>query len=343
MRRLSLLLLALPVLLAAGHFILWRWAEQRIAQETNNWIAAQRAQGWTIRTGFGVGGGWPYSAKWTLPDVVISRDDALPGGLVWQADRVRLRVALLHPRVLTINLEGLQSLRLGSAPTLHYAADEMAMVLPLEPGIPARDVDLNSSHLRAGLPDQGTGGITVTDLHLHAETRPGTTQGEPALTVFLQANDIGLPAGINWALGPTIAHLAVDGAVDGPIPRGIDLATRLAGWRDGGGTLPVQTMSLQWGPLALSGSATLALDEELQPMGAATVRMAGWGEALDALVRAHVVPSRTALAAKAVLSLLARKPQEGGPDEVEVPLTDQERTLSFGRIPLTRLPGIVWP
>jgi hypothetical protein len=101
-------------------------------------------------------------------------------------------------------------------------------------------------------------------------------------------------------------------------------------------------MFLDWGKLSFRGSATIALDDKLQPMGTATARITGHGEALDALVAANLLPPRTALAAKAILGLLGKK-QDDGPPVVEVPLTLQDRTLQLGRIPLARLPQIVWP
>ena len=45
-----------------------------------------------------------------------------------------------------------------------------------------------------------------------------------------------------------------------------------------------------------------------------------------------------ATAAKAVLGLLARLPEDGGAAEVEVPLTLQDRTLAMRQFPLMRLP-----
>ena len=53
------------------------------------------------------------------------------------------------------------------------------------------------------------------------------------------------------------------------------------------------------------------------------------------------MPQRSAMAAGAVLALMAR-PQPSGPPVVEVPLSLQDRTLSLGRIPLLRLPELVW-
>ena len=98
-----------------------------------------------------------------------------------------------------------------------------------------------------------------------------------------------------------------------------------------------------WGPLDLSASATIALDEQLQPMGAGSARLVGYAEALDALA-AHAAISRSAAtAAKAVLSLMANNPDDGRPPDVDVPLTLQYRTLSMRQVPLARLPEIDWP
>jgi hypothetical protein len=98
-----------------------------------------------------------------------------------------------------------------------------------------------------------------------------------------------------------------------------------------------------WGPLNLDGSATVALDEHMQPMGAGTARIAGYAATLDALVATHVINARAALAAKAVLGLMARTPADGGAPVVEVPLTLQDGALSVGRIPLGRMPELSWP
>ena len=127
------------------------------------------------------------------------------------------------------------------------------------------------------------------------------------------------------------------------MPPGAPLTERAAAWRDGGGALEIRRLALIWGPLDLTASATLALDEQLQPMGAGSARVVGYAETLDALA-AHAAISRSAAtAAKAVLSLLAHTPEDGSPPDVEVPLTLQYRTLSMRQVPLVRLPELDWP
>ena len=217
-------------------------------------------------------------------------------------------------------------------------------MIPLQAGVPPRAVDIDADHLRAGIPAaDGPAGLVLARLHLHFETKPAAAQGEPALGVNLAAADIALPGGPAWALGPTIASIGLDGMLTGPLPRAPDLTTRATGWRNGGGTLELRRVAVEWGPLDLSASATLALDDRMQPMGAGTARIVGEAETLDALAAANAIAPRAALAAKAVLGLMAHAPPDGGPPQVDVPLTLQNRALSVGRIPLLRLPELFWP
>jgi hypothetical protein len=115
----------------------------------------------------------------------------------------------------------------------------------------------------------------------------------------------------------------------------------MAAWRDAGGKLALRQFGLTWGQLNASGSATLRLDEALQPAGTAEAQVIGTAETLDALANAKVMAPRAAMAAKAVLALLQR-PQPNGPPSVNLPLILQDRTLQMGRIPLAKLPEITW-
>ena len=107
--------------------------------------------------------------------------------------------------------------------------------------------------------------------------------------------------------------------------------------------MQVQNLVLNWGPLSLTGSATLALDDQLQPMGAGTSRVTGYAATLDALASGGALTRSAATAAKAVLSLMAGSPDNGATDDVDVPLTLQYRTLSMRQVPLLRLPEVDWP
>lgn len=151
------------------------------------------------------------------------------------------------------------------------------------------------------------------------------------------------PSGRPWSLGPRVASAAVEAVFTGPVPPRGPVTPRAAAWRDGGGTLRLPRLALGWGPLGLSGSATLSLDDRLQPVGAATLRMVGQDATLEAMVAAGSVSSRTALAARGVLAILAHAPEGGGEPQVDLPVTLQDGTLDAAHFPLARLPEWVWP
>jgi hypothetical protein len=353
MRRALILVVFLVVALVGAHALAWRWAVGTLADQFAAWAARERAHGLTVSSDPPIRGGWPMAAELTLPQTHIEQGGASPARIAWTAQRVVIGVALLHPRTLTVGAEGMQLLRLGDGPELPFTADGLRATIPLQPGAPAREVDIAASHLRAGLPlgaaaDGGTatGGLTIALLSLHATSTPAAAQGEAALAFAGSAQDIGLPglpAGHVWPLGPRIASVSVEGAVNGPVPRAADPVAKATGWRDGGGTLEIGRFAIGWGPLGLNGSATIALDDAMQPMGTATAHIVGAPEALDALAANGVIGQRTALAAKAVLSLMAKEPEGGGSPQVDVPLTLQGRKLAMGRIPLAVLPQLIWP
>ncbi len=340
-RRLWIILLAVPLVLLAADTLYWRLAVGNLKSGFDAWMAQQRVAGWTEQCGTPVRGGWPLAATLSVPAVSMSGGEpGIPGGLTWSADRVVLRVALAQPGRLDIAAGGRQRLRLAGEAEVPYTADRLHLVLPLGPGAWPDFADVAADNLRADTPG-GEAGVGL--LRLHLDVQPQARSGQPAIGFRLRAEGIGPPAGVVRPLGPRIASLALEGALDGPVAAGHTLAERAAAWRDGGGSLELRHLALVWGPLDLTGSATLALDDQLQPMGAGSARMVGYAETLDELA-AHAVISRSAAtAAKAVLSLLAHTPDDGGLPDVEVPLTLQFRTLSMRQVPLVRLPEVDWP
>ena len=159
----------------------------------------------------------------------------------------------------------------------------------------------------------------------------------------MSSEAIALPAGVKWPLGSNISSLSMDGRMNGPLPNTRDITGWAEAWRDGGGSLEITHLAMGWGPLGLTSSATLALDDQLQPMGSGNGRIVGYAETLDRLAAAGMLTKSAATAAKAVLSLMAGTSDTDEPSSVEVPLTLQYRTLSMRQIPLVRLPELDWP
>ncbi|MFL5334304.1 MAG: DUF2125 domain-containing protein [Geminicoccaceae bacterium] len=341
------------LLLFAAHTVYWRYAVHRLRSGLSSWTEQRRAEGWVVSSGPAVVGGWPWAAAISLPNVSLKGGDpAIPGGLTWSAERALLRVALLRPRQFVLSAEGMEHLGLASGPEIVFAADRLTAELPLLADVPMHAAEILGRNLRIALsPAEGTAGraadltqgLTLGLVQAQWEARPAALPGEPALSLHLTSEAISLPPGERWPLGRRISSLSLEGAVQGPVPNmASSLAQRAAAWRDGGGTLAIEHLSLGWGPLGLSARATLALDDQLQPMGTGSARLVGYAETLAALAENGLISAHTATAVRALLALIAKVPEEGGQAEVEVPLTLQDRTLSIRQIPLERLPAWVW-
>lgn len=344
MRRLLVGALALLAALAAADYALWLIATARLEDELAAWQARRGAAGWTLSAGQPVRGGWPLAAAITLAEPVLAGGaQDLPGGLTWRAGQAELAVALLRPGQLRVRIAGPQRLRVASLPDIAFTADHFELSIPLA-GIAADrlPLDLAAAGLRVAA---STGPVEIATLALHLESWAAAPAGAAALTVRGEATSLDLPPlrhARPWPLGPRIAAASLEASFGGPWPGGATVATRAAGWRDAGGQLELRHLALAWGPLGLSASATAGLDGQLQPTGAATARVVGYDATLEALAAAGLLAPRVAQAIGAVLGLLARPAQPGGPPQVEVPLTLQSRTLSLGPFPLLRLREWVW-
>ena len=342
-RELRILIAALPVLLLVGDVAFWRFAEARLQTGFQTWLAQRRGAGW--KTGFApvASGGWPLAATLTVPKLSLQGGDPdIPGGVGWSADRLVLRLVLWHPTELDIVVEGEQRLRFGALPDIPCSADRLEATMPLPAGDVPHEINLQVRNLRAILPDDTGAGTTLTIGLLQAHVGLATSTG-PALAFTISAEAIGLPQAIHWALGPILSSFTLDGTLNGKPPLGHGLTEAATAWRDGGGSLEIRHLTLGWGPLGLTASATMALDDQLQPMGAGTGHIVGYAATLDSLAHDGVLSRSAVTAAKAVLSLLAGTPDDSGTSEVEVPLTLQYRTLSMRQVPLVRLPELDWP
>ncbi len=338
MRRRLLIGLTLTVAaFAAGVSAYWYVLTEQLSAGFTTWVEARRAVGWTIEHGDVVRAGWPMSARLVVPDFRITGGQPeIPAGVSWSAARLTLDIDLLHPTDLVLHASGEQRLGPAGQPGYAYSAELTRVTLSLnDPAAPAL---ISARMLRTR-----TSGLTIGSVAGSLAVAADASAKESAAALTLSAASITLPAGVPWPLGAHIASLAIDGAVTGPLPAPTAPAAAMRAWRDGGGELHIRHLDMRWGPLESSLMATASLDASLQPVAEGRVVASNYDPALDSLAAHHVIGNDAALAAKAVLSLLAKVPGPGEPPEVEVPFTVRAGTVSARGIPVIKLPQVRWP
>ena len=351
MKRLLLAAVLLVLLVPAA----WLLAEWRFEAAVQDWAAARRTEGWTVRSGPAAWTGFPFRAALVLPDVALSSPGPaattrgahpalapaagpVPGGLDWAVPRLELVVSPLHPLTLGLRPAGAERLRVAMLPPLAVEAEDARVTVPLrtDPGATGGVPAITATVAALRLAGPGGGAASTGALSLFLALHPGAGRDAAAVTVQFAAADVALPA-----LPLPLRTLSLAGALEGPLDPRPTAAATAAAWRDGGGRLLVQRFAAQWGDLAADGSTTLTLDGALQPAASATVRLSGYDAALDALAAAGTIGPGTATVARAVLGLMAQPGGEGG-RSVELPVTWRAGVVSAGQIPLLRTPAVAW-
>lgn len=159
------------------------------------------------------------------------------------------------------------------------------------------------------------------------------------INVKLYLDDILIDLPTGSPLGNHITRLIAEGFVTGQIPPGSPREA-LAHWRDGGGVAEVTELVVNWGPLAVTADATIALDQDLQPLVAGTAIVRGYDETVDAMVGGGLMSQGQGATAKIALAAMAEA-DEGG-KKVRLPITIQDGFLFLGPLKIAAVPRIDW-
>ncbi|WP_428376175.1 DUF2125 domain-containing protein [Lichenicoccus sp.] len=341
--------LALALLLLGADTLGWLYAQHVLDRRLMRLQAQASEAGWRFDALSMARGGWPLAATRRFEEPGLypgGRLGGLSGGAVWSASRLTAAISVLHPSEMTLRLGGGQVIATttiattGSHPApdlrqaLRFRGDDVTLAIPL--GTRPRQLRLHATRLRVAFP-AGLGLAPLRVRRLEGSLR--WTGAAAALSIASQ--DLDLAAG---AAGP---GLAVDtGALElslvGPLAaKGAGWADRLRAWRDKDGRLIVTRAALLWpdARLALAGNA--ALDGNLRPDGAFSLRIVGADALVERSVRAGLLSAAQATSIRAILGLVAAATDtRQGSGSITLPLDLHAGTLALGRIPLLLVPAL---
>lgn len=338
MRR--LLSVLVPSLLIAALVGYWFYGAGVVRRGLDDWIAEQEAEGTSVEIGQRSIGGFPLEFRGDVRSFALRR----PDGAAWRGAGISAGAPIWNWNRISFRLDGEQ---LVTLPRIGATAGAGQGDLRLAGGRLAEGrIALGS--LAVALPPPAAGALAVTALDL-AVAQPaadgggaGAVAAPPPARLSGEARGIVLPEMPLPALGPAIDHVGIGLAVTGPLPARLT-PVPLAAWRDAGGTLQVEWLSLLWGPLSVEATGTLQLDQTLQPRGTLTARIRGFNETVEAAVAAGLLQPPQAALVRGALAALAGPPGPDGAATVTAPLSLANGRLSVGPFPLLRVPPVVWP
>jgi hypothetical protein len=343
-RRFIAIVLVPLALLVALYVGAWFHTAGRVREALQNWAEARRVEGFTVGWDSYAISGFPFAVRVTIEKPVFGKTDAAPG---YEA-RAPLLVGEAKPWALRHwRITAAEGARLEVEPGTARAAVTV-QATKVDVTVAPREDDAASSRPASAVGIAADGLTVDGDVHVavgHAEAQTALPSGggashlETWFSASLSLEKITLPAAVH-PLGDTVERIAARLSVKGAIPGGPRRAA-LAAWRQDGGTLEIESVDLGWGKLAVAASGTLALDEALQPEGALSATISGYGEIIDALAGSGAMKAGDAALAKLALGLLA-KPGPGGLSQITAPVSLQRGRLFIGPARIARLPNFTW-
>jgi hypothetical protein len=162
---------------------------------------------------------------------------------------------------------------------------------------------------------------------------------DPSVALAFDLRQVQLPLTIG-PLGDNVDELAFGVTVKGAIPNGT-FAEAAAAWRDAGGTIELDNLRLHWGGLGATATGTVALDQELQPIGHFSGAIQGYDQILTALVQGGQMRATDAGLARLALTMLAKAGPDGRP-EIHTAFTIQNGQMFLGPAKLGKVPRLTW-
>lgn len=328
---------------AGGYTAYWYSAAAELRAGIDRWVQDRRSAGWTVELGepdiagfpsrlevffqtpqiSGPASRWRWvapniqaaAAPWSPGEIAVSAPGihvvTLPSGEIWaELDRAEADIAVEHSRMKNVvgRLSGAK-IRLPGGERL-VAESAVIRLLGSVPAAPTISVGANTP--RPDPSDMGFG-------------------------VALDARKVVLPGQWRPALGRNIGKIAVDAVIMGEMAPAGALRDMLTRWRDGGGTVEIAALALDWDVLRLRTSGTFALDGNLQPEGAMVADIRGINATMERLLAAGVIDSRAAFAAR-----IASRALSFGGGSARLPLSLQKQRLYIGPAPILRIKPIRW-
>ena len=337
-RRLGLAAAVLLVAIFGAYGAFWFVVAGRLEEGVAQWAGSLRAQNLDLSWGAIRVGGFPLSFRIVLTEARLrSTTSTAPNGDL----RVKLLSGSARPwnfRVwrltapdgasATVNLAGgaVETLSVRSASGGATVGEEGGGTLWLSLGEPAAD-------------SGGRFAAQEADLWLTLPPHPPQTHIERAVGIGLDARGLSLPA-VPAPFKNPVDEISFGVTVMGAIPAA-PLRQAAAAWRDSGGTLELDHVALRWGSLRVTGSGTVALDSDLQPIGGFSGAVAGLGELLRALVAGGRIRPGDARLAQLALTMLAKPGADGRP-EIATSFTIQNGEMFLGPAKLGAAPRILW-
>jgi hypothetical protein len=332
MRRVWLVVVGLVAAGCAVYAGLWFHARGIVRDGLPGWAEAWRSQGYAVAWTSAAVEGFPFAFRLRLTGATIETARTLPASaalpeLVLDATPWNLRDWRFHaPQGATfttlLGAVGVNAATLDG--TVVQSSGGTAVTL--------------AAHTLAGTGLAQGAAADALDAQVTLPPQPPTGDRDPLFALSVKLADADLPQAPP-PLSRRLDELSLAATMRGPLPQG-PLDQALALWRNGGGTLDIDSARVAWGGMVVTLTGTLALDGAMQPEGALTATIEGGDRMIDQLVASGALKERFAGFARSVMRAIATPGEDGS--KLSLPVTVQDQHVYVGPATVAALPHLTW-
>lgn len=320
-----------------GHAWYWHRGISAIEQNIAIWADSIRAQGGRVAFGDLSFGGYPLSFVVHAKSVEIESNSTQPGksgvDWSWRGGSVHVWARVWNPAIIFAQFAGGHSWHGASESGdewLNLKIEQTVTTVTLLRGELRRlSLELSDVQVASNLL---LGAVTTEAASLSADLNRESV-GSPRVHIAGRARHTRLPLSNTFPLGTTVDQLSWKLTSNAPLPPSVTLPA-IKSWRDDGGSMEVEAISLRWGALTVDAQGTLSLDKKYRPLAALSATVRGHRAIVDSFVQAGTIRPAEGAAAKIALSVFSNSAENGG---IELPLTAQDGWLTAGPLRLFRL------
>ena len=328
----------LLILIAAAYTGGWFWLADTVHASIDQARRDAESRGIAIRDLEPTVTGYPLGMFVDAADFTVVD----PAGLEWQGGPLSAGVSVWSPTTARLDLAGPQRLTLaqpvGVPPVEIAILDGTAeATATLDGTVEEGQVALDDVQID-GMP---VGRLTIDTVEVAASQ--SAPENEPLVTTLGAAlHAIAMQRTLVPQFGPAIEEARLNAILLGPPPPALR-APFLAAWRDAGGSLRIERMSVDWGPVSVRLAGDVTLDDALQPRADLDIEVYGHQVLVEAITQAGLLQGTEAVLFGFGLGAFVQ-PDEQGVHRLHTTLRMSNRRLQVGSLPVpVQLPPVVWP
>ena len=332
------------MLVLIGFFMFWLKATTLIENHVDTTTAKWKEIGIDFSFNKKKLGGFPYSANLILEEPSFKMPSK-SGGMVIKCSELKINISPLSPQKINITPRGNIKIKTSDhfdAPEIKLNHDLLAFYISINSFFEITSTSLELKNLTAkGFRSGGTLKIEelkskISKLYIaEASFQDITFNANFSMKNMYISKKLGIP------IGEKIEKLIIIADILGPIKTN-DIETGLEKWRAKGGTAEIRKVQLNWEPLKLLLSGTIALDYDFQPIGTLTGKSIGVFKTLPSFVETDFIQPKNASMVKIVIGKNATERTKKGLSKTNLSLSIQDNILYIGPVKLAKLPIIDW-